>query len=389
MKATRLLFAAPHCLLDRTSGAALTLQRLLAALAARGVQVRTLEAACFDGPQGQEGLDLPVIPGVGSGQIVRRQRDGVSHNLVVFAQRHRLALTPPEEVCFETAYLELLERFRPHVLLGFGGYGLERALWREARLRGVGTIFYLANPTYTSWRYFRDVDRVVSDTAATAALYRRSLGLIATPIGLFIDPQRVVATERHAERITFVNPIQVKGASLVVGLARLCLERLPEARFLVVESRGRWAPWLQGLGLTPADLPNVEVWPHQSDMKPVYARSQVVLMPSYWHESAGMVALEALMNGIPVLASDHGGLGETLRGGAELLHIPPEQRQGSAIPPAAVLEPWLAALTRLLRQPQAYAAAAERARSVGAGYGSDAGVERFLAVVEELRRWRR
>lgn len=195
----------------------------------------------------------------------------------------------------------------------------------------------------------------------------------------------MVAAERRPQRITFVNPIQVKGASLVVGLARLCLERLPEARFLVVESRGRWAPWLQGLGLTPADLPNVDVWPYQSDMRAVYAQSQVVLMPSYWHESAGMVALEALMNGIPVLASDHGGLGETLRGGAELLHIPPELRQSSAIPPVAVLEPWLAALTRLLRQPQEYAAAAERARAVGTGYSNAAGVERFLGVVEALR----
>lgn len=389
MRPTRLLFAAPHCLLDRTSGAALTLQALLAALVERGVAVRSLEAACFDGPQGAEGLELPVVESGGSGRIVRRRRDGVSHDLVVFARRHRLELTPPEEVCFETAYLELLERFRPHVLLGYGGYGLERALWREARLRGVGTLFYLANPTYASLRYFRDIDRVVSDTAATATLYRRSLGLIATPIGLFIDPARVVAAERRPERITFVNPIQVKGASLVVGLARLCLERLPEARFLVVESRGRWAPWLAGLGLTPADLPNVEVWPHQSDMKPVYARSQVVLMPSYWHESAGMVALEALMNGIPVLASDHGGLAETLRGGAELLPIPPEQRQSSAIPPPAVLEPWLAALSRLLRQPQAYAEAAARAQAAGAGFGNAAGVERFLAVVEELRRWRR
>lgn len=389
MSPTRLLFAAPHCLLDRTSGAALTLQTLLAALVARGVAVRSLEAACFDGPQGEEGLDLPVLETGISARIVRRRRDGVSHDLMVFARRHRLELSPLEEVCFETAFLKLLERFQPHVLLGFGGYGLERSLWREARLRGVGTLFYLCNPTYTSRRYFRDIDRVVSDTAATAELYRSNLGLIATPLGLFIDPARVVAAERRPERITFVNPIQVKGASLVVGLAQLCLERLPEARFLVVESRGRWAPWLEGLGLTPADLPNVEVWPHQSDMKPVYARSQVVLMPSYWHESAGMVALEALMNGIPVLASDHGGLAETLRGGAELLPIPPEQRQSSAIPPPAVLEPWLAALTRLLRQPQTYAAAAERAQAAGASFSNAAGVERFLAVVEELRRWRR
>lgn len=385
MTCTRLLFAAPHCLLDRTSGAAITLQALLAALVRRGVCVRTLEAACFDTPAGQEGLDLPPPCVDGKAQIVRRQRDGVAHDLLVSANRERTALTTLEEMLYETAFLELLACFRPHVVLGFGAYGLERSMRREARLRKASTIFYLANPSYNHLRYFRDVDRVVTDTAATAALYRRSLGLIAQPIGLFIDPKRVLAAQRHPQCVTFVNPLQEKGACLVVGLAQLCLAHLPEARFLVVESRGRWGPLLAQLGVAPDALPNVEVWPHQSDMKAVYARSRVVLMPSCWHESAGMVALEALMNGIPVLASDHGGLGETLGEGASLIPIPPEVRGLLAVPSQAVLAPWLEALTVLLRDVQAYGRACQRAQAAGQAYSSDAGVDIFLRVLQVLR----
>ena len=385
MSCTRLLFAAPHCLLDRTSGAAITLQALLAALVRRGVSVRSLEAACFDTPAGQEGLELPAPCADGQAQMVRRQRDGVAHDLLVSTHRERTALTTLEEMLYETAFLELLERFRPHVVLGFGAYGLERSLRREARLRGAGTIFYLANPSYNHLRYFRDVDRVVTDTAATATLYRRSLGLIAQPIGLFIDPKRVVAAQRDPQCLTFVNPIQEKGACLVVGLAQLCLAHLPEARFLVVESRGLWEPLLAQLGVAPDSLPNVEVWPHQADMRAVYARSRVVLMPSCWHESAGMVALEALMNGIPVLASDHGGLGETLGEGATLIHIPPQVRGLMAVPPLAVLAPWLEVLTSLQRDGQAYDLASQQAQAAGQAYGSEAGVTTFLGVMEELR----
>ena len=389
MSCTRLLFAAPHCLLDRTSGAAITLQALLAALVRRGVSVRTLEAACFDTPAGEEGLELPAPCADGQAQMVRRERDGVAHDLLVSTHRERTALTTLEEMLYETAFLELLERFRPHVVLGFGAYGLDRSLRREARLQGAGTIFYLANPSYNHLRYFRDVDRVVTDTAATAALYRRSLGLIAQPIGLFIDPARVVAAEHRRECITFINPIQEKGACLVVGLAQLCLAQLPEARFLVVESRGRWAPLLAQLGLAPESLPNVEVWPHQSDMRAVYARSRVVLMPSCWHESAGMVALEALMNGIPVLASDHGGLGETLRGGATLIPIPMEIRSRMAVPPPEVVVPWMEALAPLLRDGHAYGLESQRALAAGRTYSSEAGVATFLGVMEQLRACRK
>ncbi|MFN9990003.1 MAG: glycosyltransferase [Cyanobacteriota bacterium] len=385
MSCTRLLFAAPHCLLDRTSGAAITLQALLAALVRRGVSVRSLEAACFDSPAGAEGLELPAPPAAGLAQMVRRQRDGVVHDLLVSAHQERTSLTTLEEMLYETAFLELLARFRPHVVLGFGAYGLERSLRREARLQGAGTIFYLANPSYNHLRYFRDVDRVVTDTAATATLYRRSLGLIAQPIGLFIDPQRVVAAQREPEWITFVNPIQEKGACLMVGLAQLCLAQLPEARFLVVESRGRWAPLLAQLGVAPESLPNVEVWPHQSDMRAVYSRSRVVLMPSCWHESAGMVALEALMNGLPVLASDHGGLAETLRGAATLIPIPVEVRSQLAIPAPAVLAPWLEALSPLLRDETAYRQASQRALAAGQAYSSETGVTTFLTVIDELR----
>ena len=38
----------------------------------------------------------------------------------------------------------------------------------------------------------------------------------------------------------------------------------------------------------------------------VFSRSKLLLMPSLWNESFGLVAAEAMLNGIPVLASNRG-----------------------------------------------------------------------------------
>jgi glycosyltransferase involved in cell wall biosynthesis len=45
-------------------------------------------------------------------------------------------------------------------------------------------------------------------------------------------------------------------------------------------------------------------------------------MPSVWEESFGLVAAEAMVNGIPVVASNRGAIPETLGHGGVVLPIP-------------------------------------------------------------------
>lgn len=54
----------------------------------------------------------------------------------------------------------------------------------------------------------------------------------------------------------------------------------------------------------------------------VYAASNVVVIPSIWSEAFGLVALEALAAGKPVIASDVGGLPEVVGTGSGLLVTP-------------------------------------------------------------------
>ena len=64
-----------------------------------------------------------------------------------------------------------------------------------------------------------------------------------------------------------------------------------------------WRAWCQHRA---ALLGNIEWQGPSRDMRAVFARSRVLLMPSVWEESFGRTALEAQLNGLPVLASDRG-----------------------------------------------------------------------------------
>jgi glycosyltransferase involved in cell wall biosynthesis len=126
------------------------------------------------------------------------------------------------------------------------------------------------------------------------------------PIGLVpptIDPGHYLTEGRVGEFVTFVNPIPVKGLEVAVEIAR----RLPEVPFLFV--KGRWASARIEPDLSAAAvLPNVEIWPTQTDMRTVYRRTDILLFPSQWEETAGRVIIEAQLNGIPVVASPVGGV---------------------------------------------------------------------------------
>jgi D-inositol-3-phosphate glycosyltransferase len=59
----------------------------------------------------------------------------------------------------------------------------------------------------------------------------------------------------------------------------------------------------------------------QDKLHHYYSAAEMVIMPSHY-ESFGMVALEAMACGTPVIASDVGGLGYLVRDGETGLHVP-------------------------------------------------------------------
>jgi glycosyltransferase involved in cell wall biosynthesis len=126
------------------------------------------------------------------------------------------------------------------------------------------------------------------------------------------------------------------------------------------------------------------------DPRSFYRLSKLVLVPSVCRESFGRVAVEAMLGGVPVLASDRGALPEVVGPGGGCLPVPAWLTPESRTPPsAAEVEPWRAAVVRLWDDAAGYAAASAAARAAAAAWHPDRVVpqwESFLSALAARRR---
>lgn len=105
---------------------------------------------------------------------------------------------------------------------------------------------------------------------------------------------------QRGECLTLVNLNKDKGSEIFYAIA----QAMPDLQFLgVIGAHGEQH--------IREDIPNVEIMEHQEDMRRVWERTAIVLMPSIY-ESYGMVGPEAMASGIPVIATATAGLKESL-----------------------------------------------------------------------------
>jgi glycosyltransferase involved in cell wall biosynthesis len=187
------------------------------------------------------------------------------------------------------------------------------------------------------------------------------------PLGTIVRPA-VVAEDykvKPGNKVTLVNLNEDKGSRLFWDLAK----RMPDIEFLAVVGA-------HGDQVIRRDLPNVEVVEHSPDMKAVYAKTRLLLMPSIY-ESWGRVGTEAMASGIPVLAHPTDGLVENLGdAGVFLDRDAPEQ--------------WSKAITRL-SSPRAYSTASKKAlaRSAELEEQTNADLAGWVKFVESAKYHRR
>lgn len=211
---------------------------------------------------------------------------------------------------------ERLQAYQPDVVLGQGsphcpllsytagqGYStfyFVRALGDiEAGHKIPSNIYPIANSPFTA--------------ASIAQATQNEVGTVLP----FVDIERYRVQERQREYVTFINPVPEKGVDVAIKVA----QKMPQIRFLFIA--GKWSIYKKSTlesFLEPArKLPNVTIWPHQSDMRRVYSATNILLVPSQFTETFGRIIVEAQANGIPVVASQVGGIPYTLGQGGILV----------------------------------------------------------------------
>jgi glycosyltransferase involved in cell wall biosynthesis len=109
------------------------------------------------------------------------------------------------------------------------------------------------------------------------------------------------------------------------------------------------------------------------------------LVPSLWPETFGLVVPEAMLRGIPVLASDVGGLPEAKLGVDYVLPVRPgEFRKEGFVAPPQDLSPWSQALGKLLSDEGAYERCSQQSRQAAHAFVATASVARFETLLNQL-----
>lgn len=365
----RVMFASYHCFDDPASGAALCTRDLFDRLAARG-----WACGVFTGPN-LDTRDRPL------GQRWAGRPDAAAHRgfhgrltftlhhstadgypVSVFAPDPPAAHRPPAPVevrAFARLLDEAVRRFRPDVVLTYGGDPASAVVPAVARAGGAKVAFWLHNFAYSDRVWFDRCDAVVVPSEFSRDHFRERLGIKAVALPPVLGLGRVL-TPRDADArcVTFVNPEPVKGLYPFARLADVLARTRPDIPLLVVEGRGRFERvFAAGVDLSHAR--SLTHMPNTPDPRAFYRRSRVVVMPSVWRESFGRVAAEAMLNGIPVVASDRGALPEVVGEGGVCLPLPDWLTPDTTHPPSeAEMARWVAAVTRAWDDPAAGSAAA-------------------------------
>jgi len=241
----------------------------------------------------------------------------------------------------------LVEQFRPTVVVAQSCGGLIR-LARAFLAQGVPAIIYLHNIDFDHYGgdCFADpkVRYLVPSTFVGRRLHERfGLPSDVVPLAFLAEKYRV---ESRREVVTLVNPRPHKGVDIALHLARA----RPDIPFELVESWPLERAEVGALRAQLATCSNVRLVGRSLDMRTVYQRSKLVLVPSRCEEAWGRIVTEAQISGIPALASSAGALPEAVGAG------------GILVDPRAPSDAWEAALARLWDDPSDYARFAEAAR---------------------------
>lgn len=271
----------------------------------------------------------------------------------------------------------MIREFQPDWVL-VSSEDLAHTLLREAARSAPGRIVYLAHtPQFfpfgpESWHPDLPAAEIVRGAAAVVAIGKHMAGYIRQHLGreaavihppIYGEPPWPDLSGFSRKRVLMINPCAVKGISIFLGLAR----HFPEIPFDA----------LRGWGTTPEDeaalraLPNVSLLENVADIADFLRRGSVLLMPSLWYEGFGLIVMEAMLRGIPVVSSDSGGLLEAKTGTGFVIPVRPPQgyrmefdaaHMPRPILPPQDIGPWAAALRTLLEDESAYRAESARSR---------------------------
>lgn len=391
----RVLLAHNSTYFPSTGGGDKSNRLLMEALAARGHQVRVATRVESFGPEGHNKL----VAELRKRGIEPDASDGVTARFTLHGVDVRtLSLSPHLRPFFQAQ----ISDFDPDIIVTSTddpGQLLFDLAVKAPRARVVylvrATIAVPFGPdssmvSSTKTEMLKRADGVVGVSHYVANYVREWSGLDAVhvPISL-LDPGTEYPNLGRADNpyVTMVNPCAVKGISIFLGIADL----MPDVQFAGVPLWGTQQEELDEMRRRP----NIHLIGPYDNMDDLLRQTSVMLVPSVWAEARSRVVLESMSRGVPVLASDVGGLHEAKLGVPYLIRVRPIVRYKPALDsnmvpiadvPPQDPRPWVEILNGLLHDPAQWEDLSRASRKAALQYASNLTAEPFERYLLELLR---
>lgn len=385
--APRVLLVLPQLPQDPAAGAARSLTTICEMLACAGFKVRALAVTASEDKKATSAQ--PVLRGMGiQFSIHRRKRPELhfEHRGVSFRLIDVGGLGPAkwERVLgrhFDAAFDEELRTFQPDVVFTYGGMETDLRRQQRAKQSGAKVVFGLRNEAYFSHEWYRHLDAIITPSQYLSNLYRERIGIHTVAMPTPMELSDVIAEERDPIFLTMVNPSFEKGVVIFARLAEELSKQRPDLPILVIESRGSaglLAAIAENGGFDLRRHENIMFSPAVPTPKDIYLPTRILVAPSLM-EAAGRVVAEALLNGIPPLVSDRGGLAEMASGAGFVFRVPDPVKLVDQNPVAAdVVQPWIDVIIRLFDDEDFYRAESEKARKASERFRPEALSQQYV-----------
>jgi glycosyltransferase involved in cell wall biosynthesis len=373
-RAKKVLFASAHSIVDFSNGASVATMDVLRGLCDAGFNCQAFCTPKLDSPDdvpfervvessGETYQDLPAVCGPERARVLYTRRGAVPITVIRLESTRQMGVRPEDIQAVLGFFRNFLEIYQPDVLLTYGGDPITNRMIDMARRLRIPVVFAIHNFCYLDPRPFANVDHCIVPSLFAQRYYRDQVGLDCHAISNPVDWDRVLAPDPAPQFVTFINPSLQKGAYAFVRIAHELARRRPDIPFLVVESRGT-RDTLTACGFEAGACGNVRFMPNTSDPRQFWGVTRIALMPSLCWENQPLVVVEAMINGIPVIASDRGGTPEALGDCGFALPLPERMTPTTHIlPTVEEVEPWVEAIVRLWDDPGLYEAQRVKARA--------------------------
>jgi glycosyltransferase involved in cell wall biosynthesis len=228
---------------------------------------------------------------------------------------------------------DIVEVVRPDVAIVNLHPGRQIAIARKLCRLSVPVIVYFRDVDFDRFDGDpREVDRALflANSEFTARKVTERFGIVPHVIPPLFNKSAYLSA-RKAENVTFINPTGFKGGDIAFELVARC----PEIPFFFLESWSLSQKQLDKIHDFMRRHNNLSFRRRTNNMRVIYHRAKILLVPSRWDEAWGRVVTEAQYSGIPILASNRGGLPESVGPGGVLLD------------PDGPVEAWVEVLRRL------------------------------------------